>query len=217
MKTETTDYAVAIPHLGALILTHTWNGAIKGLKDFPPEDAALSRRSCSWRFRIMVGLGVLMVGVGLVGLCGCAGAGGSTSTRWLHARRGRDGRRRASSPCWPAGSPPRSGRQPFTVYGLLRTADSVSPIDAPGVGASLAGLRGRLLHRVRRRRLLYMLRLMRQAPQRRRAGPPKGVPVRSAGITPAPSLDEAAPRHPARRSEVADDAMARPAARSGLA
>ena len=38
MDAERTDWAVEIPHLGALVLTHTWNGSIKGLKDFPPQD-----------------------------------------------------------------------------------------------------------------------------------------------------------------------------------
>ena len=35
MRTERTDWAIEVPHLGALILTHSWNGAIHGLKSFP--------------------------------------------------------------------------------------------------------------------------------------------------------------------------------------
>ena len=47
------------------------------------------------------------------------------------------------------------GRQPFTVYGLLRTADSVSPLAAPAVGASLARVRAGLFRRVRGRHLVH--------------------------------------------------------------
>ena len=38
MEEERTDWAVEIPHLGALILTHSWDGSIRGLKEFPPQD-----------------------------------------------------------------------------------------------------------------------------------------------------------------------------------
>ncbi|HEY2020225.1 cytochrome ubiquinol oxidase subunit I, partial [Paraburkholderia sp.] len=64
MREERTDYAIEIPHLGALILTHTWNGSIKGLKAFPPEDRPFSP-VVFWAFRVMVGLGMLMALLGL--------------------------------------------------------------------------------------------------------------------------------------------------------
>ena len=64
MANERTDWAVEIPHLGALILTHTWDGAIKGLKEFPPQDRPNSP-VVFWAFRIMVGLGLLMAAVGV--------------------------------------------------------------------------------------------------------------------------------------------------------
>ena len=70
MATETTDYAVEVPHLGSLILTHAWNGAVKGLKEWPPEDRPYAP-VVFWAFRIMVGLGLLMAATGIAGAC-CA-------------------------------------------------------------------------------------------------------------------------------------------------
>jgi cytochrome d ubiquinol oxidase subunit I len=88
------------------------------------------------------------------------------------------------------------GRQPFTVYGMLRTADSVSPIAVPGVATSLAAF-AVVYFIVFGAGLVFLLRMTRKPPVVGESGPPKGVPVRSAGITPAPSLDEATPQHPA--------------------
>jgi cytochrome d ubiquinol oxidase subunit I len=81
------------------------------------------------------------------------------------------------------------GRQPYTVYGLLRTVDSASPVGAPGVGASLAGFVIVYLI-VFGAGILFMLRLVRRSPMADEGGPERGVPTRSAGITPAPALQE---------------------------
>ncbi|MEQ1325190.1 cytochrome ubiquinol oxidase subunit I, partial [Acinetobacter soli] len=67
MQEERTKYAIAIPHLGSLILTHSMDGTVKGLKDFAPEDRPNST-IVFWSFRIMVGLGMLMVLLALAGL-----------------------------------------------------------------------------------------------------------------------------------------------------
>src|ERR1700688_4001810 len=56
MAAETTRYAVQIPHLGSLLLTHSWDGQFPALKDFAPEDRPNST-IVFWTFRIMVGLG----------------------------------------------------------------------------------------------------------------------------------------------------------------
>ncbi len=79
------------------------------------------------------------------------------------------------------------GRQPYTVYGLLRTSQSVSPIDAPAVAASLTAfvvvyffLFGAGTY--------YLLRLMGKTPHTGERGPQEGIPIRSAGITPAASV-----------------------------
>ncbi|MGH7156319.1 MAG: cytochrome ubiquinol oxidase subunit I, partial [Acetobacteraceae bacterium] len=88
------------------------------------------------------------------------------------------------------------GRQPFTVYGLLRTSDSASPIALPGVATSFAAFVVVYLI-VFGAGLMYILHLMRHPPAPGEVGPETGVPVRSAGITPAPALRSAGSPHPA--------------------
>ncbi|HWI67815.1 MAG TPA: cytochrome ubiquinol oxidase subunit I, partial [Nitrospiraceae bacterium] len=63
MEREETRYAVTVPKLGSLILTHTWDGHFPGLKEF----ARLDRPNSTvvfWTFRVMVGLGILMIALG---------------------------------------------------------------------------------------------------------------------------------------------------------
>jgi cytochrome d ubiquinol oxidase subunit I len=80
------------------------------------------------------------------------------------------------------------GRQPFVVYGLLRTADAVSPIGAPGVTGSLIAF-VIVYFAVFAAGAWYILRLMAHAPAEGEA-PLSGTPIRSAGITPAPAVEE---------------------------
>jgi len=134
MKAEETKYAVQVPHLGSLILTHSWDGQITGLKSFPPEDRPYSP-VVFWSFRIMVGLGMLMLLLSLIGLLLRKG-GRLYEVRWFQY--------------WALYMGPTGliallagwvttevGRQPWTVYGVLRTIDSASPLDAQQVGTSL--------------------------------------------------------------------------------
>ncbi|CAM2958718.1 cytochrome bd-I ubiquinol oxidase subunit 1 apoprotein [Paracoccus aminovorans] len=181
-KAARVDYAVEVPKLGSLILKHDPNAALPGLNDFPREDwppVAI----VFWSFRIMVGLGFAMLGLGLWSLL-ARWRGGLYDWRWLH---------RAALGMGPAGFvaviagwiTTEVGRQPFTVYGLLRTAESHSPLAAPAVATSLiafvvvyffafgAGI-------------YYLLRLMAKAPQPGEPEPPS-QPQRAAGITPAPA------------------------------
>ena len=60
MKQEKTHFALEIPYLGSLILTHSLDKQIPALKSFPPEDRPNST-IVFWSFRIMVGLGMLMI------------------------------------------------------------------------------------------------------------------------------------------------------------
>ena len=88
-----------------------------------------------WSFRIMVGLGFLMLGLGLLSLW-ARWRGTLYECRLLHL---------FAMAMGPAGFiavlagwfTTEVGRQPFTVYGLLRTAESASPLAAPAVGSSL--------------------------------------------------------------------------------
>ena len=134
MQEEQTKHAVKVPHLGSLILTHSWDGEIRGLKSFPPEDRPYSP-ILFWTFRIMVGLGLLMLLLSLVALALRRG-GRIYETRWFQ---------RWALYMGPTGLlallagwvTTEVGRQPWTVYGVLRTADSASPLDAQQVGTSL--------------------------------------------------------------------------------
>jgi cytochrome d ubiquinol oxidase subunit I len=78
------------------------------------------------------------------------------------------------------------GRQPYTVYGLLRTADSVSPLQAPAVATSLLAFIV-VYFIVFGAGIYYVLRLMGHAPYVGEPGP-AGLPARAAGITPAPAV-----------------------------
>jgi cytochrome d ubiquinol oxidase subunit I len=84
MAAETTRYAVELPRLGSLILTHKWNGQIKRLKEFPKRDRP-NAAIVFWSFRVMVGLGFAMIGLGLWGLLNRRGGAILTSRPFLRA------------------------------------------------------------------------------------------------------------------------------------
>ena len=64
MKEERTDYALSIPKLGSLILTHSLDGVVKGLKEWPPAERP-NALIVFWSFRVMVAIGFAMLGLGL--------------------------------------------------------------------------------------------------------------------------------------------------------
>lgn len=181
------DYEVSIPKLGSLILKHDPNAPLPGLVDFP-RDEWPPVAIVFWSFRIMVGLGLAMLGLGLWGAWR-RWRGQLYDAPWLH---------RAAVVMGPAGFvcviagwvTTEVGRQPWTIYGLMRTADSASPLAAPAVAASLlafivvyffafgAGT-------------LYILRLMSRPPVPEEPEPAK-IPQRAAGTTPAPAVVDAA-------------------------
>jgi cytochrome bd-type quinol oxidase subunit 1 len=122
-QAETNRFAIDVPFLGSLILTHDLNGEVTGLKDFP-RDQRPPVAIPFFTFRIMVGIGLLMLAL--------------VATSWVLRLR-----RRLTAPWFLAACQLMAplgfvavvcgwvttevGRQPWTVYGLLRTADSVSP------------------------------------------------------------------------------------------
>ncbi|HKK15187.1 MAG TPA: cytochrome ubiquinol oxidase subunit I [Gammaproteobacteria bacterium] len=133
-KAEMNHFELAIPQLGSLIVTHSLDGEIKGLKEWPASERP-PVAVVFWCFRIMVAIGMLMLLVAAWGLwlfrqgklaetknflrlCVLMGPAGFVAviTGWFTAE---------------------VGRQPYTVYGLLRTVDSASPITANSVGMSL--------------------------------------------------------------------------------
>ncbi|MCA8023416.1 cytochrome ubiquinol oxidase subunit I [Burkholderia metallica] len=160
MKDEVTQYAVQIPKLGSLILTHSWDGEIRGLKEFPARDRPNST-IIFWSFRVMAGLGMLMLLTAVLGLC-LRRHNRLYEARWFQ---------RLVLGMGPSGLiallagwiTTEVGRQPWTVYGVLRTVDSVSPVSAQQVGVSLLIfvivyllVFGAAIH--------YMLKLMRLGP-----------------------------------------------------
>ncbi len=134
MEAETTRYALKVPHLGSVILTHSWDGEIQGLKSFAPEDRPNST-IVFWSFRIMVGMGLLMLLLALLGLA-LRRRERLYEARWFQ---------RFALWMGPTGLiallagwvTTEAGRQPWVVYGVLRTRDAVSPLTVQQVGTSL--------------------------------------------------------------------------------
>ena len=131
---ETNLYEFKIPEIGSWVVTGDWNGTIVGLKAWPPEDRP-NVPVVFWSFRIMVGIGMLMILYGVFGAW-AAWTGLLMRMRTLQA---------LVVPMLPSGFiavlagwiTAEVGRQPYTVYGLLRTADSVSPVTTAQVATSL--------------------------------------------------------------------------------
>jgi cytochrome d ubiquinol oxidase subunit I len=126
------DYAIGIPGLASLILTHKLDGEIKGLNSFPDRNPPVA--PLFFGFRLMVGIGVLMLALSWFALWRLRR--GRTPDRWLA---------RAlvamTFSGWVATLAgwyvTEIGRQPFLVYGVLLTRDAASQVAAPMVGLSL--------------------------------------------------------------------------------
>ena len=182
-KEATVRFRIEIPKIGSLILKHDPNAALPGLKDFP-RDRWPPTPIVFWSFRIMVGLGFAMLGLGLWSLLARARRR-LYDWPWLH---------RAAVLMGPAGFvaviagwvTTEVGRQPYTVYGQLLTEQSHSPLAAPAVATSLLAFVV-VYFTVFGAGLLYLLRLMARSP---RADEPElaHTPRRAAGLTPTPGL-----------------------------
>ena len=154
------DYAIQIPKLSSLILKHDLNAPLAGLDTVPDADEP-PVTVLFWSFRIMIAIGFAMLGIGIWSLWR-RWRGTLYQDKWLH---------RASLLMGPSGFvallagwiTTEVGRQPFTVYGVLRTVDSIGPVDAPAVGASLLAFIW-VYFFVFGAGLFYIFRLMRQAP-----------------------------------------------------
>ncbi|SDD16409.1 cytochrome ubiquinol oxidase subunit I [Belnapia rosea] len=187
MEREETRLRVEIPYLGSLILRHSLDGEIRGLKDFPRDARPTNVPLVFWSFRIMVGIGCLMIALGMVSLW-LRWRGRLYDTPWFQR--------------WAVAMAPsgliavtfgwittEAGRQPYTVYGLMRTAESVSPIAAPAVAASLAAFVV-VYFCVFGAGMWYLFRLVGNPPLPHEEGPREDQPIRTGGITPG---------HPAQR------------------
>ena len=122
-KAQMNKYEIAIPNMASLILTHSINGRIKGIKDFAGNAPPVA--PIFYSFRVMVGIGMLMILIGITSTLQYF-RGKLFTTRWLHY-------------WWIAMMPSgylallagwfvtEIGRQPYVVYGVIRTAEAVTP------------------------------------------------------------------------------------------
>jgi cytochrome d ubiquinol oxidase subunit I len=178
---------IEIPKLGSLILEHDASKPLRGLKDFPP-DRWPPVPIVFWSFRIMVALGLAMLTLGLWSLVARVR---KRLYDWplLH---------RAAVLMSPAGFvaviagwvTTEVGRQPYTVYGQLLTADSLSPLAAPAVATSLAAF-AVVYFTVFGVGTAYLIRLMGRLPSANEVEPPR-IPQHAAGITPASAINPVA-------------------------
>jgi cytochrome d ubiquinol oxidase subunit I len=169
---ETNRFAVDVPYLGSLILTHSLDGEVKGLKDFPVQDRPPVAIPF-FAFRVMVGIGLLMLAMVMA----------SWWLRWRDTLYDNAWYLRACLFMGPLGFiavlagwiTAEVGRQPWTVYGLMRTADSVPPsLTGSDVLISLLGYMAVYLI-IFPAGILVMARMVRKGP----VGPEADSPIES--------------------------------------
>lgn len=194
-KAETTRWAIKVPFLGSLILTHSLDGQIPGLKEFAPEDRP-PVAVVFWTFRIMVGLGLLMLTLALVGVW-ARWRGRLYDSPWLS---------RFAVAMGPSGLiailagwyTTEIGRQPWVVYGLMRTKDAVSDHSALALSTTLLVFIVMYIA-VFGTGVSYMLKLVGHGPDHHAPGP------READEPPHAPEHEGAHRRPARPLSAAPD------------
>ena len=188
-KTQRNDFDVSVPKLGSLITHGDANAVVTGLKAFAPADQP-PVAVVFWAFRIMVGLGLAMIGLGLWGVLLWLGGWLDRSRLFLMA----------CVPMGPAGfvaviagwTTAEVGRQPYAVFGALRTAQAASPIGAAQVSASLIAFLV-VYAVVFSAGALYILRLIARGPTEE---PPADVP-RPPGAPTAAALGDGEMEAPA--------------------
>jgi cytochrome bd ubiquinol oxidase subunit I len=177
------EHAVEIPRLSSLILKHDLDAPLAGLDTVAPQDRP-PVEVVFWTFRVMVGLGFLMFALGAWSLL-------ARFTGKLYQWRALQ---RFAVIMGPSGfiaviagwMTTEVGRQPFTIYGLMRTAESASPLAAPAVGASLLAFIV-VYFAVFGMGSWYLLKLMSRPPQPHEPEP-ANAPAHAAGITPGAAL-----------------------------
>jgi cytochrome bd ubiquinol oxidase subunit I len=133
-KTESNRFAISIPHGSSLVLTHEWNGLFPGLKDAPPQDRP-PVKNVFFGFRVMLAIGFYMIAAALFGAW-LLWRGRLFETRWYLT---------IVANTWWVGFVAviagwlvtESGRQPWIVQGVLRTADATSPVPGGSVATTL--------------------------------------------------------------------------------
>jgi cytochrome bd ubiquinol oxidase subunit I len=134
MEQERNRYAIDVPHVASLYLTHSWNGEVQGLKAVPRKDRP-NVPIVFFAFRVMAGIGVLLLATAITGAV-LRWRQRLYDTRWFQLLA------MATAPLgfiavlagW---TTTEAGRQPWIVYGHLRTADAVAPVAAHAVATTL--------------------------------------------------------------------------------
>jgi cytochrome d ubiquinol oxidase subunit I len=173
-KAEENNFEISIPNIASLIITHNMDGLFKGLKDFAPQDRP-PVIPVFFAFRVMVGLGLLMIATGLIGAY-LWFRGTLFDSRWFLT---------PLSFAWPAGFiailagwwVTETGRQPWIATGILRTADAASPVSAHAVLTTLI-LFVAVYTVVFSMGIYYINRLIEKGPMGAAAAAPHGVPSR---------------------------------------
>ncbi|HXV24237.1 MAG TPA: cytochrome ubiquinol oxidase subunit I [Alphaproteobacteria bacterium] len=159
---EENHFELGVPKLGSLILTHDWEGEVRGLKSWPPEERP-NVPIVFFAFRLMVLIGMAMLAIALTSL----------ALRWRRRLYDSDWFLRLTIAATPIGfiailagwTVTEVGRQPWVVFGLVRTVDAISPnLTGATVAFSLAVfiLAYAVIFGAG---LYYMLRLIRIGPQ----------------------------------------------------
>lgn len=136
MAAEKNLFEISVPHLASLYLTHSWDGEVHGLKATPPQDRPYVP-VVFFAFRIMVGVGLLLLALAVTGAV----------LRWKRRLYDMSLFHYAIVLATPLGfvgvlagwTVTEVGRQPYVVYGLLRTAQAASPVAPSAIAVSLAG------------------------------------------------------------------------------
>jgi cytochrome bd ubiquinol oxidase subunit I len=191
-KAERNRAEISVPLLGSIILTHTMDGGVPALKDFPPEDRP-PVASPFFAFRIMVGIGGLLIALGLVGA-------------WLWWRKQVFETKwflRPAGYAWPLGFiailagwvTTETGRQPYVAHGILRTSEALSPVSGATVAASLAAFVV-VYSVVFSIGVYYIRKLIRGGPKGAAAAPPErgeGLPNRPLGAAQSGTRESGTP------------------------
>jgi cytochrome d ubiquinol oxidase subunit I len=173
-KEERNDFEIAIPYGASLILTHKADGLFPGLKEFAPNDRP-PVFPVFLSFRLMVGMGVLMLLIGFTGAWLWL-RGKLFDTRWYL---------QYVQYAWPLGFiailagwyTTEIGRQPWIATGILRTADAASPVSGAAVFTTLI-LFVAVYGIVFSMGIYYINRLIEYGPKGSAAEPPEGMPNR---------------------------------------
>ncbi|ETW14733.1 quinol oxidase subunit i transmembrane protein [Roseivivax marinus] len=185
-------FELAIPKIGGPILGKGWNASMEGL-DTVPEAEQPPVGIVFWSFRIMVGIGFLMMGLGFWSLLSRF-RGRLYDDRWLQ---------RAALVMGPSGLvaviagwiTTEVGRQPYVVYGEMLTSEAASPLGASAVGASLIAFIV-IYFAVFGAGVGYLIKLMSREPERVEPDDEPG-PLRAAGIVPGTQMPPSGRAQPA--------------------